>query len=750
MPRRPSSVSETTLSVAVTGHAEGRLLRPTLRSVAAAIEVVVTGGAACELLIVLDNPSDETRREAERWIDSTRISAPVRVILTSAGDVAATRNASARHATGEFLAFCDGDDLVSRNYLSTALALLREAPAPIIVHPALVISFGARAAWWEIPESEAINHLDLVRNNLWPSSSVSRRTTYLEHPYRELPPAEGFGPEDWLWNIETSIAGIAHRPAPDSVFFYRVRERGGVNNRHAHSILPPFDLDALREALPIAPVSTEALASVPPRRPDRGSLAGRAYRRARPLIRFSTRWMSQGLRERLYQTARAALGRVDVAGTPTSMRRISPGLHTALSDATQIEPAISWTATEIRDVPVWMPARDVYASVLLELVEALRENASALVAVPWVGIGGADLVSINYARGLHEIERFDGRVAMLATYLPSRTLRHLVPEGVTFVQIPEVWRTLHPDLQRRLLAQVIVLAAPEVVFSVNCFDVTNSLQQYGQQLGLTTQIFLTLFAFDRIGAGYPTNPITDDSQRDYLDQITAVLTDNNVTRRLIEETLALDDDKVHVHYQPALSATPERRRGTRAYNNSFFNDDNPFLLLWPHRLDKEKRPDALVAIATRLREEAIPARIHVYGSQVLSADGETLMSSLEAAGIEYRGPYQGGLPSLATEDYHALLLTSESEGLPLVLVQSMLLGLPVIATGVGGVIDIVQDGRTGLLVRSPEDVDGFIVAIRRLIDSRDERRRLIDAAYDFAVEQHSWESFIHRLDRALR
>lgn len=56
-----------TLSVAVTAHSEGGLLRPTLRSISAAISELASHSVRCELLIVLDNATAETTAEAERW-----------------------------------------------------------------------------------------------------------------------------------------------------------------------------------------------------------------------------------------------------------------------------------------------------------------------------------------------------------------------------------------------------------------------------------------------------------------------------------------------------------------------------------------------------------------------------------------------------------------------------------------------------------------------------------------------------------
>lgn len=732
-----TTVSEITLSVAVNSHAEGRLLRPTLRSIAIAIAEAQSNGIACELLIVLDNASTSTLYEARGWVDSGRVEAPVRLIEVSHGDAGASRNAGANAARGKFVAFCDGDDLVSRNYLLEGVRALEASAERIIVHPGTVVSFGARSAVWHVPATEDVDHLYLIRDNLWPSSSISHRSTYIDHPYESFRPEDGLGPEDYFWNIETSIARIPHRPVPDTMFFYRVREFGGVNNRHLRSILPGFDLDGLAAAMP-AKVHVAPTQSKPSLKSRLERILRGGYRRARPVIRVLLGFLTQGQKERLYGWAVGIY-----RGKPSKAKRkvVPPAVAARLKEASEVEPAISWTAHGYVDVPVWNPHHDVYADLLVELVTALRSSSRAIVAVPWVGIGGADLVSLNYAKALVASPRFGGEVSMLATYTPTNTIRSLVPQGVNFVQIPQSFRTLSPNRQRRMLAQALLIVKPELVVSVNCFDVTNSLQLYSHQMAASTSIYLTLFAFDRIGAGYPSNPITDDSQRQYLDEIGGVITDNSVTSAIVEEMLALESPAVRVHHQPALDTIPGFRPGTRAFNNRFFSDKNPFSLIWPHRLDREKRPESLIEIARLLRVQNLPVEINVYGQQVLSGNGKALMKSLADAGIKYRGPYSGGLPALPTHDYHALLLTSESEGLPLVLVQSMLLGLPVIATAVGGVTDIVRDNETGILVSGPEDAEGFVAAIKLLMESLEDRQRLIRAAYDFAVAQHGWERF---------
>jgi glycosyltransferase involved in cell wall biosynthesis len=86
------------------------------------------------------------------------------------------------------------------------------------------------------------------------------------------------------------------------------------------------------------------------------------------------------------------------------------------------------------------------------------------------------------------------------------------------------------------------------------------------------------------------------------------------------------------------------------------------------------------------------------------------------------------------EDVPALLetldvvaLPSWTEGLPLVLLEAMARGRPVVATPVGGTPELVTDGETGLLV-PPRDPEALAAALRRVLDDPELARRLGEAA----------------------
>jgi teichuronic acid biosynthesis glycosyltransferase TuaC len=61
-----------------------------------------------------------------------------------------------------------------------------------------------------------------------------------------------------------------------------------------------------------------------------------------------------------------------------------------------------------------------------------------------------------------------------------------------------------------------------------------------------------------------------------------------------------------------------------------------------------------------------------------------------------------------------MVLTSLSEGLPSILLESMGCGRPMVATDVGGIKEILQDGKTGLLAPA-KDVDKIAGCLRKIL-----------------------------------
>lgn len=85
---------------------------------------------------------------------------------------------------------------------------------------------------------------------------------------------------------------------------------------------------------------------------------------------------------------------------------------------------------------------------------------------------------------------------------------------------------------------------------------------------------------------------------------------------------------------------------------------------------------------------------------------------------------------------------------PLKVVEYMAAGLPVVASSVGQLRSLVQDGKTGLLVR-PGDAESLASALVRLAEDRKLRLRMGRRARERAERRHDWSRVTDRIERCL-
>jgi starch synthase len=86
---------------------------------------------------------------------------------------------------------------------------------------------------------------------------------------------------------------------------------------------------------------------------------------------------------------------------------------------------------------------------------------------------------------------------------------------------------------------------------------------------------------------------------------------------------------------------------------------------------------------------------------------------------------------------------SYREGFGVACLEAMAHGRPVVASAVGGLLDLVVDGETGIHV-PPGDVPALRSAIGRLLGDRELRRRMGEAGRRRAAEHFSWDAVTRR------
>jgi glycosyltransferase involved in cell wall biosynthesis len=158
-------------------------------------------------------------------------------------------------------------------------------------------------------------------------------------------------------------------------------------------------------------------------------------------------------------------------------------------------------------------------------------------------------------------------------------------------------------------------------------------------------------------------------------------------------------------------------------------------------------PDKGVDILLRAMAELPQVTAQIAGS----GDSERELKVLaEKLGLASRVRFHGWSdPVSVLSSADVLVLPSRNEGLPLVLLESMQAGFPVIAACVGSVAEIVEDRVTGLLV-PPDDVDAMTRALVKLLSSSGLRLRLGAEARTQVSARFSVSEMICEYDRLYR
>ena len=85
-----------------------------------------------------------------------------------------------------------------------------------------------------------------------------------------------------------------------------------------------------------------------------------------------------------------------------------------------------------------------------------------------------------------------------------------------------------------------------------------------------------------------------------------------------------------------------------------------------------------------------------------------------------------------------LVIPSRMESIPQVIKEAFYLKIPIVATNVGGMPELIQDNVNGLLV-TPENPEQLLETINKLLGDKESMKRFSEAGYDFVIKNLTWE-----------
>ena len=198
-------------------------------------------------------------------------------------------------------------------------------------------------------------------------------------------------------------------------------------------------------------------------------------------------------------------------------------------------------------------------------------------------------------------------------------------------------------------------------------------------------------------------------------------------------------DRARVHVVPnGISVEDFAGRGREEARRTLGLGPEP-ILLCVGRLARDKGfATAIKALARVGREDA---RLLILGS---GPERALLEQEARKAGVSDRVDFLGSKPRTEVADHLAasdafLFPTERDEAAPLVPLEAMAAGLPVVASDIGGGAELIESGKTGLLV-PPASVDSLAGAIDSLLADDALRRRMGEAARERIVERYTIEA----------
>jgi glycosyltransferase involved in cell wall biosynthesis len=170
-------------------------------------------------------------------------------------------------------------------------------------------------------------------------------------------------------------------------------------------------------------------------------------------------------------------------------------------------------------------------------------------------------------------------------------------------------------------------------------------------------------------------------------------------------------------------------------------------LIFVGALTPQKQPDRFIDVLRRLRSENRTVRAVVVGDGPLA---QTLTPSAADLGVELLGSRSDVPELLRQSDLLVFPSLPAGEGMPGVLIEAGLSGIPVVSTPVPGAATVLRDGITGLIV--DDSVDAIALAVGQLLDDPGRRvamgrsaRLRCETAFTLDIMAARWRAALHPL-----
>lgn len=249
-----------------------------------------------------------------------------------------------------------------------------------------------------------------------------------------------------------------------------------------------------------------------------------------------------------------------------------------------------------------------------------------------------------------------------------------------------------------------------------------------------------------------TRPKKDGYHRFVYSQLDLLLTITDELLQLNRDYLPMAPAQIQRLYygvEAAETMTAEERQAVRLEFGCSHRDT--FLVGLVGRVEELKGQHLLVEAVANLRSEGHDIQAVIIGPSMDQGYLQRLQQTIAERGLTDSICIFGGhpRPTAIMQAFECVVLATRQETFGLVLAEAMRAGVAVVGTDAGGVVEIIEDGVSGLRF-APDSVEGLTAALRTLLLDPERRAALalagkLRADEKFALKQH-YDALLNHFD----